>query len=62
MPTIVPSYLTAAGRINIVCPDILSDISDQKDLLKNMYYRSDDMNEIAEKLETIETEWEKSIK
>ena len=62
MPSLVPSYLTAAGRINKVCPDILSDISDQKDLLKNMYYRSDDMNEIAEKLETIETEWEKSIK
>ena len=60
MPSLVPSYLTAAGRINKVCPDILSDISDQKDLLKNMYYRSDDMNEIAEKLETIETEWEKS--
>ena len=62
MPSLVPSYLTAAGRINKVCPDILSDISHQKDLLKNMYYRSDDMNEIAEKLETIETEWEKSIK
>ena len=60
MPSLVPSYLTAAGRINKVCPDILSDISDQKDLLKNMYYRSDDMNEIAEKLEAIETEWEKS--
>ena len=60
MPSLVPSYLTAAGRINKVCPDILSDISDQKDLLKNMYYRSDDMNEIAEKLESIETEWEKS--
>ena len=62
MPSLVPSYLTAAGRINKVCPDILSDMSDQKDLLKNMYYRSDDMNEIAEKLEAIETEWEKSIK
>lgn len=59
MPSLVPSYLTAVDRINEVCPDLLSDTS-QKELLKNMYYQSDDMNEIAEKLEAIETEWEKS--
>lgn len=59
MPSLVPSYLTAVDHINEVCPDLVSDTS-QKDLLKNMYYQSDDMNEIAEKLEAIETEWEKS--
>lgn len=59
MPSLIPSYLTAVDYIDKVCPDILSDTS-QKELLKNMYYRSDDMNEIAEKLEAIETEWEKS--
>ena len=59
MPSLVPSYLTAVDHINEVCPDLLSDTS-QKELLKNMYYQSDDMNEIAEKLEAIETEWEKS--
>lgn len=59
MPSLVPSYLTAVDRINEVYPDLLSDTS-QKELLKNMYYQSDDMNEIAEKLEAIETEWEKS--
>ena len=59
MPSLVPSYLTAVDHINEVCPDLLSNTS-QKELLKNMYYQSDDMNEIAEKLEAIETEWEKS--
>ena len=59
MPSLVPSYLTAVDHIDKVCPDILSYTS-QKELLKNMYYQSDDMNEIAEKLEAIETEWEKS--
>lgn len=61
MPALVPSFLTAANRIDKVCPGILSDLS-QKQLILQMYYRSDDMNEIAEKLEAIETEWEKSIK
>lgn len=59
MPSLVPSFLSAAGRIDKVCPDILSDLS-QKQLILQMYYRSDIMNEIAEKLEAIETEWEKS--
>ena len=59
MPALVPSFLTAANRIDKVCPDILSDLS-QKDLILQMYYQSDIMNEIAEKLESIETEWEKS--
>ena len=61
MPALVPSFLTAANRIDKVCPDILSDLS-QEDLILQMYYQSDIMNEIAEKLESIETEWEKSIK
>lgn len=59
MPSLVPSYLTAVDHINEVCPDLLSNTS-QKELLKNMYYQSDDMNEIVAKLESIETEWEKS--
>ena len=59
MPALVPSFLTAANRIDKVCPDILSDLS-QEDLILQMYYQSDIMNEIAEKLESIETEWEKS--
>lgn len=59
MPSLVPSYLTAVDHINEVCPDLLSNTS-QKELLKNMYYQSDDMNEIVAKLEAIETEWEKS--
>ena len=59
MPSLVPSYLTAVDHINEVCPDLLSDTS-QKELLRNMYYGSDVMDEIAEKLEAIETEWEKS--
>ena len=61
MPRLIPSYLTAAGRIDKVCPGILSDLS-QKQLMVEMYYRSDVMDEIAEKLEAIVTEWEKSNK
>ena len=59
MPSLVPSYMGAVGCIDKVCPDILSDIS-QKELLKNMYYQSDEMNALAAKLESIITEWEKS--
>lgn len=61
MPALIPSYLRAVECIDKVCPDILSEVS-QKQLILEMYYRSDTMNEIAEKLEAIETEWEKSIK
>ena len=59
MPSLVPSYLTAAGRIDKVCPDILSDVS-QEQLLQNMYYGTETIDEIVAKLESIETEWEKS--
>lgn len=59
MPSLVPSYLTAVDHIDKVYPDILSDVS-QKQLLQNMYYGTETIDEIVAKLESIETEWEKS--
>ena len=59
MPSLVPSYLTAVDHIDKVYPDILSDVS-QEQLLQNMYYDTETIDEIVAKLESIETEWEKS--
>ena len=59
MPSLVPSYLTAVDHINEVCPDLLSYTS-QKELLQNMYHDKETIDEIVAKLESIETEWEKS--
>lgn len=59
MPSLIPSYLTAVGCIDKVYPDILSDLS-EKQLLQNMYYITDTIDEIIAKLDSIETEWEKS--
>ena len=59
MPSLVPSYLTAVDHIDKVYPDILSDVS-QEQLLQNMYYGTETIDEIVAKLESIETEWEKS--
>ena len=59
MPSLVPSYLTAVDHIDKVYPDILSDVS-QEQLLQNMYHDKETIDEIVAKLESIETEWEKS--
>lgn len=59
MPTLVPSYLTAVGRIDKMYPDIFPDLS-EKQLNVEMYYLSDVVNELTAKLESIITEWEKS--
>ena len=59
MPSLVPSYLTAVCHIDKVYPDILSDVS-QEQLLQNMYHDKETIDEIVAKLESIETEWEKS--
>lgn len=59
MPGLIPSYSTAVGCIDKVYPGILSDVS-QEQLLKNMYYGTETIDEIVAKLESIETEWEKS--
>ena len=59
MPGLIPSYLTAVRCIDKVYPDILSDVS-QEQLLQNMYYGTETIDEIVAKFESIETEWEKS--
>ena len=59
MPGLIPSYLTAVRCIDKVYPDILSDVS-QEQLLQNMYHDKETIDEIVAKLESIETEWEKS--
>ena len=59
MPSLIPSYLTAVNHIDKVYPDILSDVS-QEQLLQNMYHDKETIDEIVAKLESIETEWEKS--
>lgn len=59
MPRLIPSYSTAVGCIDKVYPGILSDVS-QEQLLQNMYYGTETIDEIVAKLESIETEWEKS--
>lgn len=59
MPRLIPSYLTAVDHIDKVYPGILSDVS-QEQLLQNMYHDKETIDEIVEKLESIETEWEKS--
>lgn len=59
MPTLIPSYLTAVGRIDKMYPDIFPDLS-EKQLNVEMYYLSDVVNELTTKLESIITEWEKS--
>ena len=59
MPRLIPSYSTAVGCIDKVYPDILSDVS-QEQLLQNMYHDKETIDEIVAKLESIETEWEKS--
>ena len=58
-PRLIPSYSTAVGCIDKVDPGILSDVS-QEQLLQNMYYGTETIDEIVAKLESIETEWEKS--
>lgn len=59
MPTLIPSYLTAVGRIDKMYPDIFPDLSENQ-LNVEMYYLSDVVNELTAKLESIITEWEKS--
>lgn len=59
MSRLIPSYSTAVGCIDKVYPGILSDVS-QEQLLQNMYYGTETIDEIVAKLESIETEWEKS--
>ena len=59
MPRLIPSYSTAVGCIDKVYPGILSDVS-QEQLLQNMYHDKETIDEIVAKLESIETEWEKS--
>lgn len=59
MPGLIPSYSTAVGCIDKVYPGILSDLS-EKLLLQNMYYVTDTIDEVVAKLDSIETEWEKS--
>lgn len=59
MPRLIPSYSTAVGCIDKVYPGILSDLS-EKLLLLNMCCVTDTIDEIVAKLESIETEWEKS--
>ena len=59
MPRLIPSYSTAVGCIDKVYPDILSDVSEEQ-LLQNMYHDKETIDEIVAKLESIETEWEKS--
>ena len=59
MPRLIPSYSTAVDHIDKVYPGILSDVS-QEQLLQNMYYGTETIDEIVAKLESIETEWEKS--
>ena len=59
MPGLIPSYSTAVGCIDKVYPGILSDLS-EKLLLQSMYYVTDTIDEVVAKLDSIETEWEKS--
>ena len=59
MPRLIPSYSTAVDHIDKVYPDILSAVSEEQ-LLQNMYYGTETIDEIVAKLESIETEWEKS--
>lgn len=61
MPGLIPSYTTAVGCIDKIYPGILSDLS-EKLLLQNMCYVTDTIDEVVAKLDSIETEWEKSNK
>ena len=61
MPSLIPSYITAANRINKDYPQTLP-FTSEKELMQNMYYGTELLYDSITKFEFIENEWENSNK